>query len=202
MTRGRYDFNDASKQSNLREPFPPGVYKLKTYLRQGGAGDEGALRTSKNGLSEMLDFEFTVQAPNAYAARKLWENWVFKPTEDNDRPTEGLQTAIDITRSKIKALLESARGVNSGDDSEEANDKRSFDSVLDLDGLVFVARIGIKTNPGYSDKNVINEIITPDDKLWFSHMAQDQVRRAGEEGQANARLVERKKPDFDDEIPF
>jgi hypothetical protein len=206
----RYDFNDAGDQTGGLEAFPPGVYKLKTYLRQGGAGEEGVLRTSKNSLSHLLDFEFTVQG-GSYGARKLWENWVFEPTEDNDKPADGLLQAIEITRAKIKALLNSAHGLNTADKSEEAQKKRSFESLLDLDGLVFVARVSIKSQPGtgYRDKNIIQEILTPDDKQWFSFMAQDQVRQAGEEGQAKAKPVERKGPSggggappFDDEIPF
>jgi hypothetical protein len=193
------DFSDAGKQSNMNEPIPRGTYKLKIYMRQGGAGSEGVLRTSKNGLSEMLDFEFTVQA-GSYAARKLWELWVFQTTAENDQPDQGLITAIEITRARIKALLNSARGVDPEDKSDEARAKQRLNGLLDLDGLIFVARVGIKQQAGYRDKNVIDEIIQPDDKLWGQHMQQDGIRAAGTEGQAQ---IARKKTDpFDDEIPF
>jgi hypothetical protein len=72
-----------------------------------------------------------------------------------------METAISITKSKIRAALESARGFANDDQSEEAQAARRIDSLGDLDGLVIVARLTIKKQPDYADKNTIAEIVTP-----------------------------------------
>jgi hypothetical protein len=79
-------------------------------LREGGAGPGGLLKASNDGTAQMLDLEFTIDG-GEFDRRKLWENWV------TDGQTEGQQKAAAITRSRVRATLESAHGVNPGDDS-------------------------------------------------------------------------------------
>jgi hypothetical protein len=133
-------------------------------VRHGGAGEDGILKRSKDGGCEYLDCELTV-VEGEYARRKFWERFVLAGT------TEGHAQAIEISHRTLKAILDSARGINPDDNSPEARAKRTVANA-DFDGMRFIARIGIekggaKTNgETYSDKNVLLAAITPGRKDW------------------------------------
>jgi hypothetical protein len=195
------DFNTANKQSGgATDPIPPGTYKLKAVVRPGGTGDDGMLKLAKNLNTRMLDMEFTV-ASGAYAGRKLWENWVIDVEEGE--PSEGMATAMEITRSRIRSLLESARGYAPDDDSPEAVEARKISSFEDLTGLTLVARVSIKSGGGtYKDKNVIAEILTPADHRWVGFNA-NHPRVTGKTDAGSAPLAPKSRAmDFEDDIPF
>jgi hypothetical protein len=188
-----YDFNDAPPQQGGGDTMPPGVYRVKIELRPGGSGDDGMLKIAKNMATEMLDLKFVV-SQGAYAGKRFFENWV---TGTQGTETEGIKTAISITRARVRASLESAFGFAPDDASDEANKARGFDSWADLNGLEIVVRLGIKKQQDYADKNIIQEIITPADKIWFSHMKDHP--RVGGQGAIGPKPLQ---SDLDDEIPF
>ena len=66
-----FDLNDADKQRE-QTLIPPGVYRLRTKVRAGGAGPGSLLRLAKNGRTLMLDLEFKVVGGEA-AGQKRWE---------------------------------------------------------------------------------------------------------------------------------
>jgi hypothetical protein len=155
-----FDFNDAPEQRG--ELIPAGtIATLQIKIRPGNAGEDGMLTRSKDGGCEMLDLEHVV-VDGPHAKRKLWERYVLAGT------TSGHQEASDISRGKLRAILESARGIKSDDTSEGARKARKAE-LSDFDGLRFIARIGIEkgkprnngTGENYSDRNVITSIITP-----------------------------------------
>jgi hypothetical protein len=161
-----FDYSNAPDQRS-DELIPAGtVAILQLHIRPGNAGEGGLLTRSKDGTCEMLDCEFTVVA-GPHTRRKLWERYVLSGT------TAGQEEALKISRGKLRAIIESARGIKPDDMSEQAHKARTVE-LRDFDGLRFIARIAIEkgkpkndgTGENYADRNVIAQIITPDKKGW------------------------------------
>lgn len=155
-----YDFNTAPEQRS-GDLIPDGtIVPVHMTIRPGNAGEGGWLKRSKAGDSMALDCEFTV-TEGPHAKRKFWSLFTMEGT------TEGHQKAADISASRIRAILESAHNIRPDDESDAAKTKRRISSWADLDGLRFVAKVGIeKGKDGYKDKNALAEVITPDRKQW------------------------------------
>jgi hypothetical protein len=151
------DFNDAGNQRSF-EPLPDRTATvLHLNIRYGGVGEEGILKRSKTGECEMLDCELVIVEPVEHKGRKIFENWIVNGT------TSGQAEACEISRKRIKALLDSAYGYKPDDMSDAAKAARRIDGYCDLEGLRFMARLGIEPASGtYRAKNFIQEIITPD----------------------------------------
>ena len=154
------DFNQAAPQRDF-DVIPAGtIATLQLKIRPGGAGEGGWLRRSKNGDSEALDCEFVV-TDGPYAKRKFWTLSTVGGT------TEGHARAAEITRSKLRAILESAHGVRPDDTSEAAKRARQIESYGDLNGLRFIGRIGVEAaRDNYPAKNVLLDAVTPDRRDW------------------------------------
>ena len=156
------DFNNAEAQ---REGglIPEGtIAQVHMTVRPGNAGEGGWLKRSKSGDSMALDVEFTI-VEGPFAKRKFWGLFTLEGT------TDGHQKAADISASRLRAILESARGIRPDDESEPAKAGRRMNSWGDFDGLRFIARIGIekaKEGSGFKDKNSLEAAITPDRKAW------------------------------------
>jgi hypothetical protein len=96
-----------------------------------------------------------------YARRKFWSLMLV------EGETEGQKQAADISRKCLRAILESAGGIDPVDESEQAISARSVNGYADLDGLRFWAVVGVKKGKnGYKDKNVLSGGVTPDRKGW------------------------------------
>jgi hypothetical protein len=156
-----YDYNTAGEQRAF-EVMPDGtIAVLQINIREGGAGEHGIMKRTKNGDAEALDIEFTV-VEGPFTKRKFWGFYVTSGT------TDGHEQAADITRRRLRAILESARGIKPTDMSEAAKKARLAD-YEDFDGLRFVGKLGIEKGTGdYKDKNVLAEVITPDRKEWHA----------------------------------
>ena len=163
-----YDYSTAPEQRGT-ELIPDGTTAtLQLSIRPGGAGENGLLKRSKDGGCEMLDLEFVVVA-GPQAKRKLWERPIVSGT------TDGHAKAAEISRAKLRAILESARGIKPGDVSPEARQARTVE-LGDFDGLRFIARIGVEkgrpkndgTGESYADRNTIAAVITPDRANWHA----------------------------------
>jgi hypothetical protein len=154
------DFNDAVPQRSL-EVIPAGtIATVHMRVRPGNAGESGWLRRSKDGNSEGLDCEFTL-VDGPYAKRKLWSLFTLAGTAPNHAQ------AGEISRSRLRAILESARGIRPDDNSEPAKQARQIAGYGDFDGLRFIGRIGVEPpQNGYKAKNTLDEVITPDRRDW------------------------------------
>lgn len=166
------DFNNASEQ---REGglIPDGtVAAVHLTIRPGNSGEGGWLKRSKGGDSQALDCEFTV-VDGPFAKRKFWGLYTMEGT------TEGHAKAAEISASRLRAILESAKGIRPDDESEAAKNGRRVTSWGDFDGLRFIAKIGIekaKPDSGFRDKNTLDAAVTPDRKVWVKV---EQVKQAG-----------------------
>jgi hypothetical protein len=161
-----YDYSDAPPPREF-ELIPHGTIAIiSMHPRPGGVGEDGMCKRSKDGSCEMLDAAFTV-VDGTYARRRFWENMVLEGT------TDGHAEAAKISRSKLRAILESARGIKPDDMSPAARAARTV-SLKDFDGLTFIAKIGIEkggpkndgSGTNYNDKNILAAVITPDRKEW------------------------------------
>ena len=146
------DFNTAEKQRGQFDLMPDGtVAPVILKMRE--------VKLTKAKDAKMLDCEFII-TDGEFAKRKVWGLMMF---EGNG--TDGHKTAVNITLSRIRGMLESAYGVDPIDDSPAALAARQLKEWDDLNGLRFLARIGIEKSkdPQYPDKNVIAAAVTPDE---------------------------------------
>ena len=153
-----FDFNDADRQFDL---IPDNtIAPLIMHIKPGGQGDGGWLRPSQTSDAMMLECELTV-LEGPFARRKIFQYMVVSGGSLNEK---GESKAGNITRSNLRAILESARNIRPDDMSPEAAQKRCCPGgYADFNGICFVAKIGIeKGQNGYNDKNKIKTVITPD----------------------------------------
>lgn len=166
------DFNNAPEQKE-GGLMPKGtIAVVHMTIRPGNAGEGGWEKRSKAGDSQALDCEFTV-VEGPFAKRKFWSLFTVSGA------TEGQQKAAQISGSRIRGILESARGIRPDDESDTAKNGRRISSYGELDGLRFVAKIGIEIGKGEyegKDKNTLDLAITPDRKDWLKV---DQVKQQG-----------------------
>jgi hypothetical protein len=154
------DFNAAGPQKSFDIIPADTIATLHLKVKPGQAGDGGWLKRSKAGDSEALDCEFIV-VDGEFAKRKFWTLFTVTGV------TEGQATAADISRRRLRAILESARGIRPEDESDAAKQARRTESWGDFDGLRFIGRIGVEPRKGeYRAKNILLEVITPDRKEW------------------------------------
>jgi hypothetical protein len=163
-----FDFNTAEKQ-RTREVIPADtVAVIQMKIRPGDSGEGKWLKSSKDGTSRGLDCEFIV-VDGEHAKRKFWSRFTVVGE------TDGQKTAADITRSTLRAILESARGIRPDNQSDDAKNARMAD-YGDFDGIRFIGRIGVEpAKNGHATKNTLLEVITPERKNWHNV---EQVKRA------------------------
>jgi len=166
-----YDYNQAGEQRSFDNIPDKTIVVVQMNVRPGNAGEGGMLKRSKDGQAEMPDCEFVV-VEGPYAKRKFYENMTLSGV------TDGHAQAADISQRKLRAILESVRGIKPADVSEAAKKARVAE-LEDFDGTRFLVRVGVEPGKdGYRDKNRIAVVITPDMKEWH---AVEQVARAQSE---------------------
>jgi hypothetical protein len=84
---------------------------------------------------------------------------------------------VNMGKSRIRAILESAKNINPKDMSEAAMSSRKINSFDELDGLEMLIKIGIEhdRNGVYQDKNKIASIITPDHLAYKEYMQNSDI---------------------------
>ena len=143
-----FNYSDAPPPRDL-ESIPQGtIATCILHIRPGNVGEDGLLTRNKDGTCEMLNCEFVI-ADGLYKGRKFWEYLVMEGT------TPGHAQSIDINRGTLKAILDSALGLDPEDKSPKAQAARTV-SYKDFEGKTFMAksasrRAGRKrTRPGSS----------------------------------------------------
>jgi hypothetical protein len=159
-----YDYSDAPPPRDFELIPANTIATCCLHIQGGGAGEDGALKRSKDGRCEMLALEITL-LDGEFAKRKVFENWIVEGVDH--------AKAIEISRSKIKAVLDSGLGLDPKDVSPQARAARTR-SYKELEGLVFIGKIGIEkgmpkndgSGENWPDKNILAAIITPDRREW------------------------------------
>jgi len=130
------------------------------------------LTQSQSSDAVMLSCELTVIG-GQYSGRKFWENIVF---EGGKRDDNGNSIAGNISKQKLRAMLEAARGIQPSDMSPAACQARNA-SFRDFHGLEFPVKIKLEPAKGnYGAKNVIKSILTPDKKEYQAVMSGQAVQ--------------------------
>jgi len=173
-----FDFNTAPEQQT-GDLLPAKTYaRVICAIRPGGHGDGGWLTKSASGF-EYLNMELTISSA-PYAKRKIFQN------AGVGGMTEGHEKAAAITRSLLRGMLESARGIDPKDGSDKARHARIISTWADLNELEFAIEIGIeKGKDGYDDKNKIQRILNSDHKMYQRVMAGETII-PGENGKTEA----------------
>src|SRR3974377_2399931 len=150
-----YDFNTASEQRSFDVIPDRTIAVVQLNIRPGDADGGGLFTRSKNGQAEGLNCELTVVG-GQHDKRKIFEWMTISGT------TNGHSEAAEITHRKLRAIIESARGIKPTDVSEAAK-KARIAEYSDFDGMRFLAQIGVEPAQGdYRAKNFLAQIITPD----------------------------------------
>jgi hypothetical protein len=155
------DLNTAGKQKSFDVIPSNTIVTLQMTVRPGGVGLGGYLTRAADSNSEGLDCEFTIVDDGPYAKRKLWQRFTLHGT------TPKHAEAGEISRKTLRAIVESAHGIRPKDESESAYAVRKLAGYGALDGLRFVARLGVQPpKDGYKAKNTILDVVTPEQQTW------------------------------------
>ncbi|WP_168464773.1 hypothetical protein [Wolbachia endosymbiont of Ctenocephalides felis wCfeT] len=146
------DFNNVKPYSNL---IPKGtIVKVKMAIKPGNCECWFTRSLATNSI--YLNAEFTV-IEGPYAKHKIYQMIGIKSGKAED----GEDSWGDSGRSMLRSILESARNIHSDDTSEKAVLARKLNSIADLNGLEFTAKVGIETDTRYGDRNRITAVTTP-----------------------------------------
>ncbi|TXH03013.1 MAG: hypothetical protein E6R09_04030 [Rhodocyclaceae bacterium] len=162
-----FDFNSAAEQPSY-DLIPKGtVVRVRMTIKPGGYDDSSqgwtggyATRSLSTG-SVYLNCEFVV-LDGPFARRKMWS-------------LIGLYSAkgaewTNMGRTFIKAILNSARGINPNDSSPAAQNARRISGFADLEGIEFVGKVDWDKDQNGQDKCVIKSAVTPEHKDYAAHM--------------------------------
>jgi len=164
-----YDFGNAAPQREGGLIDDGTIATVHMTVRPGNAGEGGWLKRSKGGDSMAMDCEFTV-VDGKFAKRKFWTLFTVEGT------TDGHAKAAEISASRLRGILESAKGIRPDAEDDAAKNARRVNSWGDFDGLRFIAKIGIEAGKdGYKDKNSLVAAVTPDRK---DYVKPEQVAKA------------------------
>jgi hypothetical protein len=161
-----FDLNTAGEQKSFDVIPAQTIVTVQMIVRPGNVGEDGWLKNSSKGDSQGLDCEFIVVGPEQYAKKKFFEWFTIRGT------TPGHAEAGEISHRRIRAIVESARGIRPDDKSEAAQAARRMTAGWgDLNNIRFVAKLGIRpattvNGTEYPAKNTILEVITPDRQPW------------------------------------
>jgi hypothetical protein len=132
---------------------------------------------AKNGYSEHLKLEVAV-VDGPYKGQKLYDYITLRYSKGGDDPDipalsaqqiDNYETAVEIGRSRLRALVDSAHELRHKDDSDHAKAIRRAiaQDLLRVSGLTFWGYVEVREGSnGYKDSNSIDRIITPDDDDW------------------------------------
>lgn len=151
------DFNNVGTQIKY-ELIPEGtIARAKIFIKRDSSGS--LVTSSKGNDKQYLNCIFTV-LDNPYKGNKIYSYIGI----------EGDKNYVYRGAVRLRAILESAKGIMPNDDSYTAKSGRLMESYDDLEGLVVQVKVRIKKDPNgkYDDKNDIEKIITPDFKEYVS----------------------------------
>jgi hypothetical protein len=173
------DFNNAPPQ--FGELIPPQIVKVIGHIRAGGTtlpgedpGDAGLFKASKEGDVCMLDWEFTIMfGPNAKS--NVWQNMTISGGKTDP---DGTSIGGKFSKGTLRAMIESARGIMPDDMSPAAMAGRQPPCYAVLNGIEFVAKIGIKPESEdrkYKAASILERVVTPDKPEYARAMAGESI---------------------------
>ena len=147
------NFNDAELQNSFDLIPANTIAKARLVLKAGNDSTNPFITRSKGGDTAYLNCEWII-LEGKYAKRKVFDKIGL----------EGSDKWVNMGKARIRAILESAKGISPKDVSEIAVTARQINSFDELNNLDVVIKIGIEhdKNGQYQDKNRVISIITPD----------------------------------------
>ena len=136
-----YDYTEAPTMELIPRDT---IATLVLHIRSGGVGEDGMLTRTSKGDAEMLVCELTL-ADGTHKGRKFFENMLLEGT------TDGHAEASKISRSRLRAILDSALGLKPNDVSPQARAARTV-SLKQFEGMTFTGKIGIEKGGPKKDK--------------------------------------------------
>jgi hypothetical protein len=138
------DFNGVDP-AKPNEAIPDGTFaKVIMTIRPGGLDgdspvDRGLLTASRAEGSDVvqLDCEFTI-LEGQFARRKFWRRFVVSGGKVDE---QGVSIGWKITKSALRAILDSAHGLDPKDETPTAQARRRIGGFYDLNNLTFVAKV-------------------------------------------------------------
>jgi hypothetical protein len=158
------NYNDAEEQQEFELIPAKTIAKARLTLKPGADFSDPFLTRSKDGSSTYLNCEYTI-LEGPYAKRKIFDKIGIS----------GGDIWVNMGKTRIRAILESAKNIRPKDMSDEAATARRIDSYEELNGLELIIKIGVESDRSgqYSDKNKVSAIITPDNPLYAQYMTPD-----------------------------
>lgn len=164
-----FDFNNQDPQKELANgPIPAGSKVLLRMLIQKPKNESkpgSFVAQYKSGLLALwVKFEVVC---GSYEGVSWYESMMLPVEWQRAVLSDGQHKACKISGSKLRAIIEAARGINPKDKSPTANSARQLATILDFDKMTFPARVGIEKE-GREHKgrlywnNVLSMVITPD----------------------------------------
>lgn len=189
------DYSNAPEQGGRGAEIPDGSFVfLRMSIKHGGhsmgssgdmfqdQADAALFSASSRSDAYGLDCKFVVEGgPNA--GRELTEWQTVSGGKLNDK---GESTGWNMTKTRHRAMIDSACGLDPKDKSPQAAETRKIPSFASLDGIGFYAKIAIeegqeivqdgqKTGRYYQPKNVIERVIVPGDTEYADLKAGKEV---------------------------
>lgn len=172
------DFNNAEEQRQaVHGPVPAGsrvLLEMEVLKPKNSSFEQPFISVSKNHLY-MLWIRLTVH-DGTYQGVRWTENWLLPEGQQTVDLTEKQRMACRISYSRMRAVIEAARGVDPKDTEPQAAAKRRINDWCDLNGMLFPARVGVAENGReyngsvYWD-NVVVRVITPGNREYPALMA-------------------------------
>lgn len=167
-----FDLNNADKQRTF-EPIPDGTFaKILMQIKPNGQSfracekmDEGLFKFGTNSDAIMLECEFTV-LEGPYVHRKFVEHWTVAGGALDDK---GNSKGFNITKTRMRAAIESNQGIRPDDESAQAKATRQISGFKDLDGITFYAKIKEEPGQPYTDRQ------TGAEKMGFAQNGIDRI---------------------------
>jgi hypothetical protein len=168
------DFNGVDP-AKPNEAIPDGTFaKVIMTIRPGGLDgdspiDRGLLTASRAEGSDVvqLDCEFTI-LEGPFARRKFWRRFVVSGGKVDE---QGVSIGWKITKSALRAILDSAHGLDPKDESPTAQGKRRISGFYDLNNFTFVAKIATDEE----GRSELDAAITRERPEWAKVMAGEHV---------------------------
>ena len=164
-----FDFNQEDYQKELASgPIPAGSKVMLRMLIQKPKHESkpgSFVAEYKSGLLALwVKFEVV---HGTYEGVSWYENLLLPVAWQRAAMSDSQHKACRISGSKLRAIVEAARGINPKDKGMAANNARHVHAVLDFDKMCFPARVGIdKEGREYKGKlfwnNTLGTVITPD----------------------------------------
>ena len=155
------NFNDAETQNNFDLIPANTIAKARLVIKPGNDPADPFITRSKGGDTAYLNCEWII-LEGKYAKRKVFDKI-------------GLESSdkwVNMGKARIRAILESAKGINPKDVSEIAVTARQINSFNELNNLDVVIKIGVEHDKSgqYQDKNRVIAIITPENYSYAEFM--------------------------------